>query len=146
MSDQNIEFVRMWIEPGGALPNKIGQKLAPRGVKLMDFCKEFNSLTEKQKGSKLPMRVLVEVNKKTKAYKIKVQHPPTTQVIKHLLGQKGSGSAGRVDPVLVKAEILDNLIKDMYEQKKIEKRICSLESVAKEIEGTLKSMGFKVNK
>ena len=146
LDQENTEIVRMWIEPGAAVPGKIGQKLAPRGVKLMDFCKEFNAATEKYKGSKLPMRVFVEINKKTKAHKIKIQHPPTTQYIKHLVSQKGLATPGRSSPVYIKSEILNNVAQIMYKQKTEEKRVCSLEAVSKEIEGTLRSMGFKVEK
>ncbi|MDP3881800.1 MAG: 50S ribosomal protein L11 [Nanoarchaeota archaeon] len=73
----------------------VAQQLGPMGINLGKVTADVNKETAGFKGIKVPVEL--DVDPKTKAYKIKVLSPPTSELIKKELGlEKGSGDAGAV--------------------------------------------------
>ena len=73
----------------------VAQQLGPMGINLGKVTADVNKETAGFKGIKVPVEL--DVNPKTKDYKIKVLSPPTSELIKKELGlEKGSGDAGSV--------------------------------------------------
>src|SRR3989338_3423830 len=95
----------------------VAQQLGPMGINLGKVTADVNKETAGFKGIKVPVEL--DVNPKTKDYKIKVLSPPTSELIKKELGlEKGSGDAGSVKAgnisfeKNIEAGVYDNEIKN----------------------------------
>ncbi len=77
------------MKPGPAVAQQIG----PLGINMGKVIADVNTATSGFKGTKVPVEI--DVDSKTKNYKIKVFTPPMSELIKKELGlEKGSGAAG----------------------------------------------------
>ncbi|MEK6893185.1 MAG: 50S ribosomal protein L11 [Nanoarchaeota archaeon] len=73
----------------------VAQQVGPLGINLGKLTADVNKETAGFKGIKVPVEI--DVDAKTKNYKIKVFSPPVSELIKKELGlEKGSGNAGAV--------------------------------------------------
>ena len=73
----------------------VAQQLGPMGINLGKVTADVNKETAGFKGVKVPVEL--DVDAKSKTYKIKVLSPPVSELIKKELGlEKGSGDAGKV--------------------------------------------------
>lgn len=88
-------IVKLLIEGGNATPGPpIGNELGSRGIKAQDFCRQFNAMTQHQKGKML--RVLVAISEDKRNFKITVKGSPSIALIKKEAKiQKGSGEPNR---------------------------------------------------
>lgn len=117
----------------------IGPALGPLGVNVTAIIRAINEKTADYKGMKVPVKVHIDVEKKT--FKIDVGLPTTTALIAKEAGiERGSGNP--------KTEFVGNISMEIVKKiakLKIEKTYAKdLKSVAKEIVGTCISMGVKV--
>ena len=68
----------------------VGQKLGPIGVNIGQVISEVNKATAEFKGTKVP--ITLDVDTKTKKFKVEVSSPPTSELLKKELGlDTGSG-------------------------------------------------------
>jgi large subunit ribosomal protein L11 len=104
----------------------------------MEFIKEYNAATTKQKGQVIPA-VITVFEDRTFTFITKL--PPVAELIKKKLNiQKGSGkagleSAGKITKAQV-AEIVQQKMKDLNTD--------NIEAAKKIVEGTARSMGIQV--
>lgn len=78
------------MKPGPAIAQKIG----PLGLNMGKIISEINAATGKFKGMKVP--VILDIDTKTKNFKIELKSPPVSELIKVELGfEKGSGEPHR---------------------------------------------------
>lgn len=117
----------------------IGPALGPLGVNVTAVVREINSKTSEYKGMRVPVKVKIDIEKKT--FEVEVGLPTTAALIAKEAGiGKGSGNP--------KAEFVGNI--SMESIKKIAKlkfeKTCAkdLISAVKEIVGTCISMGVKI--
>ncbi|KAJ3236063.1 hypothetical protein HDU78_004867 [Chytriomyces hyalinus] len=82
--------VRLLVPAGKASPSPpVGPALGQRGVKTMDFCKQFNDRT-KQYTQGVPMRVILTV-RPDRSFTFVTKTPPTSWLLLQAVGQeKGS--------------------------------------------------------
>lgn len=79
------------MKPGPAL----AQKLGPAGIPINKVIEEVNKATSDMKGLKVPVEL--DVDPKTKEFKVMVFSPPSSELLKKELGvEKGSGAQGKV--------------------------------------------------
>ncbi|KAJ3051709.1 hypothetical protein HK097_007275 [Rhizophlyctis rosea] len=136
------QTVKILIGAGKAAPAPpVGPALGQRGLKTMDFCKAFNSRTEKfTPGVPIPTKIYVEPNR---TFTFVTTLPPASYLLKQAAGiEKGSGRAGEVSA----GEIS---VKHIYEIAKIKAadpafEQVSLESIARQILGSARSCGITV--
>ena len=85
-------IIKLLVEGGSMKPGPaIAQQLGPMGINLGKVISDVNKATEEFKGITVPVNL--DVNKKTKAFTIKVLSPPTSQLLKKELGlESGSGA------------------------------------------------------
>jgi len=68
----------------------VAQKIGPLGINMGKVISEVNQATQEFKGIKVP--VSIDVDPKTKTFKVEVSSPPTSELLKKELGaEKGSG-------------------------------------------------------
>lgn len=130
--------VKLLIPGGQATPAPpIGSSLAPYGVNLQEFCKQFNDQTQNQKGE--IFRVIVTVYE-DRSFVFEIKQPPVSYLIKKAAKiEKGSGGGETI------AKITMEDVKKIAEQKMKDFNTDDINQAIKMIIGTAKSMGVEVS-
>jgi len=89
-------IIKLIVEGGDMKPGPaISQKIGPLGVNIGKVIQEVNKSTESFKGLKVPIEL--NVDPKTKNFKVNVFSPPVSELIKKELGiELGSGAAKKL--------------------------------------------------
>ena len=84
-------IIKLLVDGGEMKPGPIvGQKLGPIGINIGSVISEVNKATSEFKGTKVP--VSLDIDPKTKKFKVEVSSPPTSELLKKELGiESGSG-------------------------------------------------------
>ncbi len=131
--------VKINIEAAKATPAPpIGPSLAPHGINLMMFCKEYNARTAQMAGNIIPATITVFSDN---SFTFILGTPPTAQLIRKAAGvDKGSGvpNKNKVGKVTKKQ------IKDIAELKMKDLNAINLEGAMLQVMGTARSMGVDV--
>lgn len=133
---------RLRLPAGKAAPSPaIGQALGPLGLNMMEFCKEFNARTGHiRENTPVPVRLTAFANR---TFTFETRTPPTTWLLKRVAGiGKGAASPGKeaVGYVTVKEVFEIAKIKQQDEHMKA----TPLDSIAKSVVGTARTMGLDV--
>ncbi|WVR07814.1 ribosomal protein L11 [Kwoniella sp. DSM 27419] len=136
------QLVKIVVPAGKAAPTPpVGPALGARGVKAMDFCKEFNARTAHYQTS-LPIPTMITINP-DRTFSFTTRTPPVSYLLKKTTGvTQGSGEAmgktvGQVS------------LKHIYEIAKVkcldeDLNALGLEKVARGVLGTAKTLGLEV--
>ncbi|KAJ6516044.1 mitochondrial 54S ribosomal protein YmL19 [Mycena sanguinolenta] len=136
------QMVRLLIPAGKAAPTPpVGPALGARGVKSMDFCKEFNAKTSHiAQGVPIPTIIMVQPDR---TFTFVTKTPPASYFLKKAANiEKGTSKPGH--------EITGTIsLKHVYEIAKIKAtdehmKHIALESVARMILGSARSLGIQV--
>ena len=140
MAKKILGYIKLQVPAGSATPSPpIGPALGQRGVNIMGFCKEFNARTEKEgKGTPLPTVITVYQDK---SFTFITKTPPATWYLKQAAGLKsGSKATGRE----VAGNIKQSQLREIAEKKMKDLNANDVESAAKIIEGSARSMGLEI--
>jgi large subunit ribosomal protein L11 len=131
--------VRIQIEAGKASPAPpIGPSLAPHGINLMAFCKEYNARTAQMTGNVIPAEITVFSDN---SFVFVLRTPPTAQLIRKAAGvEKGSGVPNR-DKV---GKITSAQVREIAEQKMRDLNTADVEGAMQQVRGTARSMGVDI--
>ncbi|HPT66209.1 MAG TPA: 50S ribosomal protein L11 [Candidatus Woesebacteria bacterium] len=132
-------IVKLTIPAGSANPAPpVGTALGPQGIKIMDFCNEFNDRTKEMRGSIIPAVITIFEDR---SFEFILKQPPVSDMIKKISGiAKGAGTTGKEKvgkltmaqvEQIAKAKIVDLNTKD-------------LEAAKRSVMGTAKSMGVEI--
>ncbi|KDQ64751.1 hypothetical protein JAAARDRAFT_28395 [Jaapia argillacea MUCL 33604] len=136
------QIVRILVGAGKAAPTPpVGPALGARGVKSMDFCKEFNARTAHiDPGVPIPTLITIQPDR---TFTFITKTPPTTYFLKKAAGvEKGAAKPGH--------EVVGTVsLKHVYEIAKIKAtdehlKHLRLEAIASTIVGTAKAIGIQV--
>ena len=131
--------IRLQITAGKANPAPpIGPALAPHGVNIMAFCKEYNARTSNRTGEILPAEITVFMDG---SFKFELKSSPAPVLLKKAAGiTKGSATPHTVKVAKVTAE----QVRQIAEQKQADLNANDIDAAAKIIAGTARSMGITV--
>ena len=131
--------VRLQIEAGKANPAPpIGPALAPHGINLMAFCKEYNARTSGKPGEILPAEISIFTDG---SFTFILKTPPTPVLLRKAAGiDKGSAEPNRNKVGKVKRM----QIREIAEVKMKDLNAVDLEGAMRQIEGTARNMGLIV--
>ena len=139
---QKDQIVKLIVGAGQASPSPpVGPALGSKGVKSMDFCKEFNARTAHiEPGVPIPTLITIQPDR---TFTFITKTPPTSYFLKKAAGiEKGTGKPGH--------EVVATLsLKHVYEIAKIKAtddhlKHLKLESIASTVIGTARSLGIQV--
>ncbi len=137
--------IKLQLPAGKANPSPpVGPALGQHGVNIMQFCKDFNSRTQKQDGLIIPVVITVYADR---SFTFITKTPPASVLIKRELGLKigkkpGSGSARpNKDKV---GQITQAQLRKLAEEKIQDMNAASIETAMKSLAGTARSMGVDV--
>jgi large subunit ribosomal protein L11 len=134
-------ILKLNLPAGEATPAPpVGPALGQHGVPIMDFIKEYNAATQKQKGQIIPAVITVFEDR---SFTFITKLPPVAAMIKKTLGlQKGSGrpnteKVGKLSKSQVE-QIAQDKIKDL--------NAVDVDAAMKIVAGTARSMGIDTEK
>lgn len=132
-------IVKLAIGAGTANPAPpVGTALGPHGIKIMDFCKEFNEKTKAMAGSIIPAIITIYEDR---SFDFILKQPPVSDMIKKATGiTKGTGLTGREKV----GKITDAQITDIANKKLVDLNTRSIDAAKKMVAGTAKSMGLEI--
>ena len=139
MAKKLIGQIKLQVPAGQANPTPpVGPALGQHGVNIMQFCKEFNSRTQKDVGMIIPVVITVYGDR---SFSFITKTPPASDLIKKRAGiPKGSGvpnrnKVGKLTREQVR-EIAEIKFPDLYAN--------DMDTAIRTIAGTCRSMGVDV--
>jgi len=131
--------VKLQIQAGKANPAQpIGPALAPHGVNIMAFCKEYNARTANRMGEIIPAEITIFSDG---SFKFELKSPPASVLLKKAAGiEKGSANP-RSEKV---GTITRAQLREIAEMKMKDLNAIDIEGAMKQIEGTARNMGITI--
>jgi len=132
--------VKLTIPAGTATPAPpVGTALGPHGIKMIDFCTQFNAQTADKKGSLIPAIITIYEDR---SFSFITKQPPISDMIKKALGiQKGSGETGKEKVGKLSIAQLEQIAT----AKMPDLNTTNLEAAKKIVAGTARSMGVQTD-
>ena len=133
-------YIKLQIRAGQASPAPpIGPALGQKGVNIMEFCKAFNSKTQKtEKG--LPIPVVITVYN-DRSFTFITKTPPASVLLRKAAGiPKGSGTPN-TDKV---GKVTRAQLEEIATTKMVDLNATNMDAAVQIIAGTARSMGLDV--
>lgn len=139
MAKKVLGSVKLQVKGGQANPSPpIGPALGQYGVNIAEFCKVFNSRTQDQTGTIIPVVITIYADR---SFSFITKTPPASVLLKQAAKiAKGSGEPNREKVGEVTVKQVEDIAKLKYEDLNAN----DTEAAIKIIEGTARSMGIKV--
>jgi large subunit ribosomal protein L11 len=139
MAKKVLTTIKLQAVGGQASPAPpVGPALGQHGINIMEFCKAFNAQTQNDTGTVIPVVITVYEDR---SFTFITKTPPATVLIKQAIGlDKGSG-----EPHMTKVgTITQDQVRKIAERKMPDLNAHDIDSAAKIIAGTARSMGVDV--
>jgi large subunit ribosomal protein L11 len=132
-------IVKIQLPAGKATPAPpVGTALGPHGVQTMEFCKQYNAATEDKVGQVIPVEITIYEDR---SFTFVLKTPPTPVLIRQAAGlDKGSKTPGR-DPA---GSVTDAQVAEIAKTKMPDLNANDLDAAKKQVAGTARSMGIRV--
>ncbi len=139
MAKKITDYIKLQVSAGKANPAPpIGTALGPKGVNIMEFCKQFNAKTANLGDIKIPVVITVYADR---SFTFITKTPPAADLLKKALKlEKGSGKPNREKVgTVTRAQI-----EEIARTKMPDLNTSNLEAAMRTIEGTAKSLGLEI--
>jgi large subunit ribosomal protein L11 len=132
-------LVKLQVPGGQANPSPpVGPALGQHGVNIMEFCKGFNSRTQKQAGTIIPVVITIYSDR---SFSFITKTPPAAVLLKKAAKlEKGSGEPNRVKV----GKVTKSQVREIAEVKLEDLNTDEVEAAMRMIEGSARSMGIDV--
>lgn len=132
-------ILKLQIEAGKANPAPpIGPALAPHGINLMAFCKEYNARTSSKMGEIIPAEITIYTDG---SFTFTLKTSPAAVLLRKAAGvEKGSAEPNR-DKV---GKVTRNQVREIAETKMKDLNATDIEGAMRQIEGTARNMGIVI--
>jgi len=139
MAKKIKKLLVLQIPAGKATPAPpIGPSLAPHGINLGDFVKQFNDLSRPLMGFKVPVEITIYEDR---SFSLKLKQPPASELLKKAAGvEVGSGQPNKKKV----GKITKAQLRQIAEQKMPDLNAATIEGAMKTIAGTARNMGIEV--
>ncbi len=135
-----LGFVKLQIPAGQANPAPpVGPALGQHGVNIMDFCKQFNSQTQKQAGTLTPVEITIYADR---TFSFITKTPPASFLILKAVGIDKGSQTPQSDKV---ATLSVDQVREIAQAKMPDLNTDSILSAMQMISGTARSMGITVD-
>jgi len=131
--------VKIQLNAGAATPAPpVGTALGPHGVNIMDFCKQYNNVTEAMRGTVVPVEITIFEDR---SFSFVTKTPPAAELIKKAAGVK----SGAANPLLTKVgQISRDQVREIAQTKMPDLNANDIAAAMKIVEGSARSMGVTV--
>lgn len=132
-------MIKLNLPAGEATPAPpVGPALGQHGIPIMDFIKEYNARTAKQKGEIIPAVITVYEDR---SFTFITKLPPVSAMIKKKAGLKLGSGRPNTEKV---GKLTIAQVEEIATQKMPDMNTENLESAKKVVAGTARSMGIDV--
>ncbi|NLO84345.1 MAG: 50S ribosomal protein L11 [Clostridiales bacterium] len=139
MAKKVKSLIKLQVTAAKATPAPpIGPALGQHGVNIPGFCKEFNERTQKDAGMIIPVVITVYTDH---TFSFITKTPPVPVLIKKELNLKSGSAHPNKDKV---GTLTKEQLNKIAEIKKPDVNASELESIARMVAGTARSMGITV--
>lgn len=141
MAKKVTGFIKLQIAGGKANPSPpIGPALGQKGVNIMEFCKAFNAKTQSTPGVILPTIITVYSDR---SFSFITKTPPASYLVKDKL--KLERGAQKPGTEVMSKKVPKKVVEEIVETKKADLTAASKEAGMRTIEGSVRSMGLKLD-
>jgi len=139
MAKKITGYIKLQIPAGEATPAPpVGTALGPAGVNIMDFVKNFNAKTAKDKGLIIPVVLTVYADR---SYSFITKTPPAPVLLLKAAGvEKGSGQPNKVKV----GSVTKAQVEEIARLKMPDLNAGSLEAAIRTVSGTARNMGLDI--
>ena len=139
MAKKVLAQVKLQCQAGQANPAPpVGPALGQHGVNIMEFCKQFNSKTQKQVGMIIPVIITIYQDR---SFSFVLKTPPASILLKKAAKiEKGSGVPNK-DKV---GKVTRAQVEEIAKIKLPDLNCDDLEAAIRTIEGTARNMGIEI--
>ena len=140
MAKKVSAYIKLQVPAGQANPSPpVGPALGQHGVNIMEFCKAFNSKTQKmENGMPIPVVITVYADR---SFSFITKTPPASVLLKKAAGiPKGSGEPNTKKVGTVNRAQLEEIAK----AKEPDLTAADMDAAVRTIAGSARSMGLKV--
>ncbi len=139
MAKKITGYIKLQIPAGEATPAPpVGTALGPAGVNIMDFVKNFNARTAKDKGLIIPVVITVFADR---SYTFITKTPPAPVLLLKAAGvPKGSGQPNKAKV----GKVTKAQVEEIAKLKMPDLNAGSLEAAIRTISGTARNMGLDI--
>jgi large subunit ribosomal protein L11 len=132
-------IVKIQIPAGKASPAPpVGTALGPHGVAIMDFVKAYNTATENQVGTIVPVEITIFEDR---TFTFVLKTPPTPVLLRERAGlEKASSEPGKTKA----GQVTEAHIAEIAEIKMPDLNAYDLDAAKEQVRGTARSMGIEV--
>ena len=139
MAKEVAAFIKLQIKGGAANPSPpVGPALGSKGVNIMDFCKQFNAITQDKAGKVLPVIITVYSDK---SFDFIVKQPPVAIQLKEAAKAKSGSAQPNRDKV---GQVTWDQVREIAQDKMSDMNCFTIEAAMRMIAGTARSMGINV--
>ena len=131
--------VKIQITAGQASPAPpVGTALGPHGIAIMDFCKDYNTQTESQRGQIVPVEITIHEDR---TFSFITKTPPTSSLVLEAAGlAKASETPGREEA----GTITDAQVAEIAQTKMPDLNTDDIDQAKLQVAGTARSMGIRI--
>ena len=141
MAKKIVGYIKLQIPAGKANPSPpVGPALGQRGLNIMQFCKEFNALTQTMEpGTPTPVVITAFGDR---SFTFVTKTPPNTHFLKKAAGiQKGTTTPGKGAAV---GRVTTAQLREIAEIKMKDMNANDLDAAVRMLAGSARSMGLTV--
>jgi large subunit ribosomal protein L11 len=140
MAKKIDSYIKLQIPAGKANPSPpVGPALGQKGVNIMEFCKQFNTRTQKEEGMIIPVVITVYSDK---SFTFITKTPPASILLKKAAKvEKGSPESNRTKV----GKVSKSQVKEIAEIKMKDLNAYNVEHAMSMVAGTARSMGLTVD-
>ncbi len=132
-------IVKLQIQAGKANPAPpIGPALAPHGVNIMAFCKDYNARTSNRMGEIIPAEITIFMDG---SFKFELKSSPAAVLLKKAAGIAKASANPKTEKV---GQVTRAQLKEIAEIKFKDMNANDIEAAMRQLEGTARNMGLKV--
>jgi large subunit ribosomal protein L11 len=140
MAKKIVAYIKLQVKAGEANPSPpVGPALGQHGVNIMEFCKAFNSQTQKmEKGLPIPVVITVYTDR---SFTFITKTPPAAVLLKKIAGV----SSGSSTPNKVKVgKVTRAQLEEIATTKMPDLNAADMDAAVRIIAGSARSMGLDV--
>jgi large subunit ribosomal protein L11 len=141
MAKKIAGYVKLQIPAGKANPSPpVGPALGQRGLNIMQFCKEFNALTQNMEpGMPVPVVITAFADR---TFSFITKTPPNSYFLKKAAGiEKGTTAPGKGAPI---GRVTTAQLREIATQKMQDMNTTDLEAAVRMLADSARSMGLAV--
>ncbi|UCH54267.1 MAG: 50S ribosomal protein L11 [Pseudomonadota bacterium] len=140
MAKKITAYVKLQVPAGSANPSPpVGPALGQHGLNIMEFCKQFNAVTQKQEKG-LPIPVIITVFS-DKSFTFITKTPPVTVLIKKAIGLESGSKQANKDKV---GKINRKQLEEIAKIKMPDMNCSDIDAAVRMIAGSCRQMGVDV--